>query len=211
MIISHELKYVYIAIPKTGSSSITTKLRDNYEFKHSLMGYHQKFMKEECLYKYKMSGFLSKHCILKTVQWYFEAMGWDWDQYFKFAFVRNPLDRFVSSYRQRLQTDKTMLTFKDFSERKWHYHSCYKYLEDIQGKIGVDFIGRFENLQADFEKIVSTILPNPRQELAILDKIHETRRGYSHFDCKFSDKALSIAREKFSKDLIWYPDLFNGG
>ena len=85
MIISHELKYVYIAIPKTGSSSITTKLRDSDEFKYSLMGYHQKFMTEECFYEYKMSGFLRKHFTLKTIQWYFEAMGWDWDKYFKFC------------------------------------------------------------------------------------------------------------------------------
>lgn len=211
MIISHELKYVYIAIPKTGSSSITTKLRDSDEFKYSLMGYHQKFMKEECFYEYKMSGFLRKHFTLKTIQWYFEAMGWDWDKYFKFSFVRNPIERFISSYKEKLKYNRTTLSFKQFSKKAWYYQSCYSYLEDLKGNIGVDFVGRFENLQEDFSKVVSIILPNHNKESARLEHIYETPPEYAHIDCKIDDKVLSIARKKFNKDLIWYPDLFNGG
>tara|TARA_B100001778_G_scaffold302117_1_gene278564 strand:- start:975 stop:1619 length:645 start_codon:yes stop_codon:yes gene_type:complete len=211
MIISHKLKYVYVAIPKTGSSSITTKLRDSNEFEYSIMGYHQKFMEEQYFYQYKMSGFLRKHYILKTIQWYFDAMGWNWDEYFKFSFVRNPFDRFVSSYKEKLKYNRTMLSFKEFSEKAWYYQSCYSYLEDINGNIGVDFVGRFENLQEDFAKIVSIILPNHKKKSTFLEHLYETPQEYMNIDCKFNNKALSIAKKKFSKDLIWYPNLFNGG
>ena len=70
MIISHKLKYVYVAIPKTGSSSITTKLRDSNEFEYSIMGYHQKFMEEILSWKKTKKNFgLLIFPNINTEQW----------------------------------------------------------------------------------------------------------------------------------------------
>ena len=110
-----------------------------------------------------------------------------------------------------MKHNRTTLSFKQFSKKAWYYQSCYSYLEDLKGNIGVDFVGRFENLQEDFSKAVSIILPNHNKESARLENIYETPPEYAHIDCKIDDKVLSIARKKFNKDLIWYPDLFNGG
>src|SRR5580704_4904265 len=88
--------------------------------------------------------------------------------YFKFAFVRNPWDWLVSRYywskdRQRLFD----YSFDEFLRRlKKRIRLCESapWLEDealkpqldrltIRGAIAVDFVGRFENLQSDFDFI----------------------------------------------------------
>ena len=86
---------------------------------------------------------------------------------FKFAFVRNPWDLQVSSYhhikRERPSLIKEGESFSDFLKRKleatrpWQYHLDTSitpqsdYLIDLRGRQIVDFVGRYESLQADFD------------------------------------------------------------
>lgn len=95
--------------------------------------------------------------------------------YFKFAFIRNPWDRMYSMYKFTLRRGwmpKTT-TYEEFLERdELHITEACKYQEPIvpitkkpqmdfisneAGKILVDYIGRFENLESDFQKICSHI------------------------------------------------------
>lgn len=79
--------------------------------------------------------------------------------YFKFSFVRNPWDRLVSEYRY-LELEGRV-AFSSFVERSFARTDAYsnaalhiepqtRYLCDDRGNFLVDFIGRFENLEADF-------------------------------------------------------------
>jgi hypothetical protein len=81
------------------------------------------------------------------------------ERYFKFSFVRNPWARLVSEYRYRSRYAH-QFSFKTFVFRKmprpsWndryrHVMPQVRYLTDAHGELLVDFVGRFENLQADF-------------------------------------------------------------
>ena len=83
-----------------------------------------------------------------------------YEEYFKFAIVRNPWDRLVSFYKYlgyKNQMDfKTFVTeeFKNkvFKERYWFVGPQYEYVVDKNGKMIVDFIGKFESLQEDFDR-----------------------------------------------------------
>lgn len=79
------------------------------------------------------------------------------DEYFKFAFVRNPWGRIASFYRYlgydwRCSFSRFVLRhLPRLVERKgWFLGPQSEYVLDRNGKVLVDFVGRFETLQRDF-------------------------------------------------------------
>jgi hypothetical protein len=111
---------------------------------------------------------------------------------FKFAFVRNPWDRIVSAFFCHPQNTSAKFLndfsmdrdgfnkYIDFCSRKFpgeypeysvhksHFLPMWHFLLDANNEIGVDFIGRFENLQEDWERVckrlgVSAELPHIRR------------------------------------------------
>ena len=88
MRISHKHKFVYIAITKTGSSTIRSGLDEHSEVTPS----HDK----ESPLHFHVEAFRLKK--------YFHEQKWDWDEYFKFTIVRNPWPRIVSQWEYKLKT-----------------------------------------------------------------------------------------------------------
>lgn len=94
-----------------------------------------------------------------------------WNEAYKFTLVRNPWDKMVSLYKYRVRKDKTEIASSGISFTRWvhltlgpdsdpFYYNNVKsfqpqveWLKDDEGKIAIDFIGRFESIHKDFEQI----------------------------------------------------------
>ena len=87
------------------------------------------------------------------------------DEYFKFSFVRNPWDWHVSQYFYHMQNPKALFhhTFKEMDFDAFiHWSIAHTeesnnrqkaFLCDESGRLMVDFVGKYENLEDDFAHI----------------------------------------------------------
>lgn len=89
------------------------------------------------------------------------------NRYFKFAFVRNPWERLVSEYEFILKSPshgrhtrvKKLGDFKQFIHMQIPRRDAYQInmLCDRQGKLLMDFVGKLENLQDDWQTVCDRI------------------------------------------------------
>lgn len=138
---------------------------------------------------------------------------------FKFGFVRNPYDRFVSAYeymrkggRNRFDEEwaKSNLShhrdFESFvlslrngdvarSVMDWmHFRPQYEFLCGDDGNILVDFVGRYENMQSDFQTVASRLCMRLR-----LPHLNPTMRN--PYQGYYSPETREIVRFLYMKDL----------
>ena len=182
MIINDENKFVFISVPKTGSTSIRRRL-----------GSFEDPPPE--IYHMSIEDVLKQYPHVKD--------------YFKFAFIRNPYDRIFSTYIN-LKYDghhwatelKGKETFREFvldfknSEYSKYIHlqpqsSCVK----IGGNLAVDFLGKFENLQKDFRKVeeILNLEPEPLIKIRVSSKDKEPKI----IDQQIKDIIYDIYHEDF--------------
>ena len=192
MRISHKHKFVYIAPPKTGSTTLRWVL-DPYS---DVSG-------GEYDTEYYM------HMNAAVFKKYFDKNMWNWYEYFKFAFVRNPWARAVSIYKYRrlasqnnnqfgrksLRLLKQIKNFEEFVRKGISGIPCYHWCFDASGNQLVDFIGKTENLQEDFNTVCDKI-GIPRQQLP-----HRNKTKHKHYTEYYDDETREIVAEKCAKDI----------
>ena len=185
--ISHKHKCIFIHIRKTAGISIRNVLgecdgaHDGLHFHNHL--YHHKNILSEQLYS----------------------------EYFKFTFVRNPWDLRVSLYRYLARGGHGSLTryarqlsfsnwIKRYSDRvnvnTTHIgRTQTSYIEPLKD---MDFIGKFESLQEDFD-IVCDKIGIPQQRLP-----HENRSKHKHYTEYYDDETKQTVAEKYAKDIEYF-------
>ena len=119
------------------------------------------------------------------------------DKYFVFCFERNPWDKVVSRYLYYKKFDKNFnLSFREFVRSDWVYDALNfpLYINPMNGKIMVDFLGYYENLEEDFAKAMKKIgLP---EELDVkINTSQETEVGYRRFyDRELGERVRDVYR-----------------
>jgi hypothetical protein len=139
----------------------------------------------------------------------------DISNFFTFSFVRNPWDRFLSEYFfikknngcgcKNFNFSEKFPTFKKYVLKSgkscsWYPHELNQldFLSDDSGDINVDYIGKFENLQEDFNTICKKIgLPN--QQLP-----HTNKSKHKHYTEYYDDETREIVAEKYAKDIEYF-------
>ena len=135
----------------------------------------------------------------------------EWARRFTFAFVRNPWDKVVSHYHYRVKTNQTGLRKRTVEFNDWvrlaygardpQYYDKPRmfmpqldWLTDRQGRILVNFVGRFERLEQDFGEVC--------RELGISAELpHLKSSGRRSYVDLYAPDTAEIVAERFAPDL----------
>jgi hypothetical protein len=195
--INHNYKCIFIHINKCGGSSIDTL-------------------------------FNKEHCGHKTALDYKNCHPQKFDSYFKFSFTRNPWDKMVSFYHYHKKRgwdlnwdwnqanapsfQEFIKIINDYSQEKqiaifsgslmtskgMRMSNHIEWVCDESGNLLVDFIGKLENFQADFDYICDQI-KMPRIELP-----HKNKSKHKHYTEYYDDETRQIVSEKYAKDIEYF-------
>ena len=135
------------------------------------------------------------------------------DNYFKFTFVRNPWDRVVSFYHYQIKRNwdfypfNETISFDNFVKNWLRHmrgqtslatHPCYAWISDKDDNLLVDFIGRFENFQEDFNVVCDKI------GIAKKQLPHQNKSKHKHYTEYYDDETKQIVAEKYAKDIEYF-------
>ena len=204
MIISHKHKFVFFANSKCASSTIETILAGyNDDKRITLLDW--KNSKRAVWRQGRHTRFGREHIIPSKVHYQIEEV---LSEYFTFMFCRNPWDWVLSQFcwnfryaanRMKVFNKKKFYRIEAFLSTSKHsakYQSDY--LWDRDGKLCIDYIGRFENLQEDFNTICDKI-GIPEQELP-----HKNKNKHNHYTEYYDDETKEIVAKKYRKDIEYF-------
>ncbi len=204
MLISDRHKFIFVHNPKAAGSSVfhTLKPYANVMCRHNRrqLNYylHKFFGNVYFLCNYGMHIPASE---LKR-----DLPGDKWERYFKFGVVRNPYDRATSFFFYLLNQPgsdfhdlfKSLGSFKNYimylRDQKWQEPQHY-YFTDENGKILVDKIFKFENLQEGFSG-VTRHLQLPDVALPVINARKKKKKYLEHLD----NETLKVMNEMYHLD-----------
>jgi len=216
--INHEHKCIFLHIPKTGGTSIE-------KFFKAPQGHHE--LPRDQIPNFSTSMSINEKGYLKYYGarvHYDELNEKICSDYFMFTFVRNPWDRIISLYKFWVEKPRNGGEFAFARERLQSVPACFKFFAknidyifsllpkdervhilpqyELNGNHAyldyLDFVGRFENFQQDFDTICDKI-GIPRQKLP-----HENKTNHKHYTEYYDDETREIVERKYAKDIEYF-------
>lgn len=203
MIVSHKLKFIFAAVPKTGTHSVRRALREH-------MGADDieqvgLFVQKSFPYA-PLARIGHGHLSFAQVR---PFLGEEvFASYFKFGFVRNPFDRFVSycsfTTREEGHFDRNpKAVMREFAIEKppldhLLFYPQAAFLADNAGRLQADYVGRVEEMQASYDAICDRLaIPS-----AQLEQVNTSRRG--DYRAYYDQELIDAVARLYKRDI----DLF---
>lgn len=184
-----DLQCIFVHVPKCAGQSIRATLFENLQPGHiNIYTYQQIYPKKV------------------------------FDRYFKFTIVRNPWDRLVSAYlfmqaggahrKDQEWAEEYLAPYPDFASfireglhrqeiLNWpHFRPQVEFLKGQFGRIEMDFVGRLENIQEDFQVIRDQL--GVSRDLMFINKTITKRDSYQSY---YTDELRDIAGKIYQEDL----------
>jgi hypothetical protein len=199
MIVSALYKFIFVAIPKTGTHSVRQALRAHMgpdDLEQVGLFVQKKFPIPE------LAQLQHGHLSLAQIQPYLRPE--EFGEFFKFAFVRNPFDRFVSycAFMTRqgghFERDPKSVMRHFIDNPPWPhilFQPQHSFVIGADGELLSDDVGRVEEMQASYDRIAARIgIPT-----ATLDKVNSSKRkNYrDYYDQALIDGVASL----YARDL----------
>ncbi len=190
----HDTKSIFIHIPKCAGTSIGHALYPDASVGH------------------------------RPVKWYQDRFPDEYSHYFTYSFTRNPWDRLASAwfYLKNRTGNKRDGGWADFlgqyddfnvfvtewlcSEnvsKQLHFAPQYLYLVDKFGAVSLDYVGKIENIQADFQSVAQHLKSN-----AILPKLNQSKN--KDYRTLYNDRSVERVAEIYKRDIQLFDYCFAG-
>lgn len=163
MLISFQKQFIFIHVYKVAGTSVKNALFEysSYAEKNLYHKTRRKLHDLGIITNYKYSTFRYHATALQIKS----RLPMDiWNTFFKFAFVRNPWDWWVSQYHHQLRDEREAyynivnnMSFNEYLNWRLSKEGAgsdqKRFVVDENGKLIVDFLGRYETLDRDFNLI----------------------------------------------------------
>jgi hypothetical protein len=216
--LSNRYNFLFVHIAKTGGTSMRTALR-RLQYRDPLFWPQWLCSRIDHATGHRIAAKLPRHAPIVTAK---EMLPHElFQRLFKFAFVRNPWDLQVSSWHhlqrerphllQGIDSFETFIDYKLDPERPAQFHldvsirAQRDYLVDLNDNVIVDFIGRYENLSADYHTIGQRLGVN-------LPALPEKRRASNREDYRtyYTDALAERVGQAFQRDIDTFGYTFDG-
>ena len=210
--ISHELKCIFIHIPKCGGSSIERTLWPRPQDRNEANlygGFISKYRN-----KYQTGGL--QHLLASQVR---EEVGAKiFEEFYKFAFIRNPWDRIVSQFtymQQRpdlmdyigMSSNTEFKVYLELIQQKEHVQWIpqHNFLFNEQKTLLVDQIGRLETFKTDFSSILANLKLDESMQVAHINRTE--RQPITEY---YNDReTVEIVADIYSEDIKLFEYCFD--
>ena len=200
MIISHKHRFIFFAVPKTATHAVREALRTNLDPED---WEQQVLMGRQALPIPEIASIKHGHISVQQIKPHLPAE--IWDGYFKFGFVRNPFDRFVSTcfFLHRGNPNfaaNAVALMKDALRRPRFRQRILvlpqtQQLTDASGQVAMDFTGRYESLQSSYDQICEQV-GIPATKLPI--KNASKHAGYVNY---YDEELGGMVAELYASDM----------
>jgi hypothetical protein len=210
VIVSHSHRFIFAAVPKTGTHSVRQALREQLgdgDVEQVGLFVDKRFPWED------LAAIRHGHLSLRQVRPYVGEEAFS--GYFKFAFVRNPFDRFVSYcafmlrggdvFQRRPREAMHHFLFVEPPEQHILFQPQASLLVDEDGQtLLTDKVGRVEDMQGSYDAICTGIGIPSRP----LDRVNGSSRGdyRSYYDQALIDGVAA----RYAQDLELFGYTFEG-
>ena len=195
--IDHDHKFIFVHIPKTAGTSMEVALSDAWNNQQKY------FVGKNNYVDVAPSSCPVTHFSIKQIlKVHPETRG-----YFKFCFVRNTWDRLLSAYMFRhnhhtMTHKRKYESLKGFIENDGqtgnpHTHNQLKFILGENGKINMNFIGRYENLENDFKTVCDRIGIQCQ-----LSRMKATK--HEHYSRYYDQETVDLVYKKYKEEINYF-------
>ena len=161
MIVSGSLRFIFAAIPKTGTHAVRQALREHMgpdDLEQVGLFVQRKFPIDE------LARIGHGHITLQQIRPYLRPA--EWDGFLKFAFVRNPFDRFISycafmtranGQFQREPKRVMRSVLQNPPLRHILFQPQHIFVTGSDGALLTDYLGRVEQMQQSYDEIAERV------------------------------------------------------
>lgn len=210
MIVSHRHRFIFAAVPKTGTHAVRQALREHLgdeDAEQVGLFVDKRFPWQD------LAAIRHGHLSLRQVRPHLGEAAFG--GYLKFAFVRNPFDRFISYcafmlrggdvFERRPRDVMRNFLFEQPPEQHILFQPQASLLVDADGEtLLTDVVGRVEDMQASYDAICARIGIPSRP----LDRVNGTKRGdyRRYYDAELVDAVAA----RYAQDLDLFGYTFEG-